>query len=561
MMTERQKTGWLYLALVLAVAAFIAFCVPRSQAQIVPIDASRIYVDGSTTSYANYLDTVTGELTIYSTASPAGTTLADLDPTAALAAFTGSANIVTLGTIATGVWSGTALVADKVPAHDALTGFVADEHIDWTAGPLDVGIVLNRETDAFSGVTFNDFAAPFATIGLSADANDDLEIKALLGSDIFILNSDSDGITITDTGTDPTITFDLGVAAEGIVFGGDTFGPTITCAGAGPQIILSDAAGASGFVVADSTTPTPVAQFDVNSDGRTGISGPHNDDAGIYFNSLGTITKGIDLSASGLSGATDYLVYFGATDYWSASGVVMVSDVSFAAAFGKTGDTNTRVTFPAADALGLSCGAVEIARAVEDTVSGFYVNYGSLDIDFAVYSDTLTAISVSGETGATTIGGTLGVTGDVTLGSDGVADKSITLYSATAGDSAQIYHSTDDFLIETTDQALRLKTSDAKAITLETGGAVSVLDLDDSSVALLVLDTTARTLALGAAGDAVATTVNGALTVTGDTVIATETPASAGADGTAGQIAWDADYIYICTATNTWERAAIATWP
>jgi len=415
MMTERQKTGWLYLALVLAVAAFIAFCVPRSQAQIVPIDASKIYVDGSTTSYANYLDTVTGELTIYSTASPAGTTLADLDPTAALAAFTGSANIVTLGTIATGVWSGTALVADKVPAHDALTGFVADEHIDWTAGPLDVGIVLNRETDAFSGVTFNDFAAPFATIGLSADANDDLEIKALLGSDIFILNSDSDGITITDTGTDPTITFDLGVAAEGIVFGGDTFGPTITCAGAGPQIILSDAAGASGFIVADSTTPTPVAQFDVDSNGRTGISGPHNNDAGIYFNSLGTITKGIDLSASGLSGATDYLVYFGATDYWSASGVVMVSDVSFAAAFGKTGDTNTRVTFPAADALGLSCGAVEIARAVEDDVQDeFVVNEGSLDIDFRVESDTIDpAFKVDGATGATTVGGTLTVTGSL----------------------------------------------------------------------------------------------------------------------------------------------------
>jgi hypothetical protein len=24
---------------------------------------------------------------------------------------------------------------------------------------------------------------------------------------------------------------------------------------------------------------------------------------------------------------------------------------------------------------------------------------------------------------------------------------------------------------------------------------------------------------------------------------------------------WDADYIYVCTATNTWKRVAIATWP
>jgi hypothetical protein len=38
------------------------------------------------------------------------------------------------------------------------------------------------------------------------------------------------------------------------------------------------------------------------------------------------------------------------------------------------------------------------------------------------------------------------------------------------------------------------------------------------------------------------------------------TPASAGATGATGEIAWDADYIYVCTATNTWKRTAIATW-
>ena len=37
-------------------------------------------------------------------------------------------------------------------------------------------------------------------------------------------------------------------------------------------------------------------------------------------------------------------------------------------------------------------------------------------------------------------------------------------------------------------------------------------------------------------------------------------PASAAATGTAGTMRWDADYIYVCTATNTWKRVAIATW-
>jgi hypothetical protein len=37
-------------------------------------------------------------------------------------------------------------------------------------------------------------------------------------------------------------------------------------------------------------------------------------------------------------------------------------------------------------------------------------------------------------------------------------------------------------------------------------------------------------------------------------------PATTGATGTAGELRYDADYIYVCTATNTWKRAAIATW-
>jgi len=39
-----------------------------------------------------------------------------------------------------------------------------------------------------------------------------------------------------------------------------------------------------------------------------------------------------------------------------------------------------------------------------------------------------------------------------------------------------------------------------------------------------------------------------------------DTPASASASGMAGQIAVDTDYIYVCTATNTWKRVAVATW-
>lgn len=42
--------------------------------------------------------------------------------------------------------------------------------------------------------------------------------------------------------------------------------------------------------------------------------------------------------------------------------------------------------------------------------------------------------------------------------------------------------------------------------------------------------------------------------------IALTTPASSAAAGTAGQMTADASFIYVCTATNTWKRAALSTF-
>ena len=39
-----------------------------------------------------------------------------------------------------------------------------------------------------------------------------------------------------------------------------------------------------------------------------------------------------------------------------------------------------------------------------------------------------------------------------------------------------------------------------------------------------------------------------------------KTPATAGASGNQGDIAWDSNYLYVCTSTNAWKRAALATW-
>ena len=52
----------------------------------------------------------------------------------------------------------------------------------------------------------------------------------------------------------------------------------------------------------------------------------------------------------------------------------------------------------------------------------------------------------------------------------------------------------------------------------------------------------------------------GLTTFNGQVALTTSTPASASATGVAGTITWDSSYIYVCTATNTWKRVAIATW-
>ena len=44
-------------------------------------------------------------------------------------------------------------------------------------------------------------------------------------------------------------------------------------------------------------------------------------------------------------------------------------------------------------------------------------------------------------------------------------------------------------------------------------------------------------------------------------VIGAGAPASATDVGSPGQIKWDAGFIYVCVAGNTWVRAALSTWP
>ena len=49
-------------------------------------------------------------------------------------------------------------------------------------------------------------------------------------------------------------------------------------------------------------------------------------------------------------------------------------------------------------------------------------------------------------------------------------------------------------------------------------------------------------------------------TISGQHRLVGTAPATASSTGTAGDVRYDASYIYICTATDTWKRAALTTW-
>lgn len=50
------------------------------------------------------------------------------------------------------------------------------------------------------------------------------------------------------------------------------------------------------------------------------------------------------------------------------------------------------------------------------------------------------------------------------------------------------------------------------------------------------------------------------LNVDGTLTIGSHAPANATATGTVGTITYASGFVYVCVATNTWQRVAIATW-
>lgn len=92
-------------------------------------------------------------------------------------------------------------------------------------------------------------------------------------------------------------------------------------------------------------------------------------------------------------------------------------------------------------------------------------------------------------------------------------------------------------------------------------GANNFLVWDESAGSLTISTGTGSKTAAVTINSSQTVTVAGTLQTQGAFLLqGTSAPASASATGTAGSIAIDGNYIYVCIAANTWKRAAISTW-
>ena len=220
--------------------------------------------------------------------------------------------------------------------------------------------------------------------------------------------------------------------------------------------------------------------------------------------------------------------------------------------------------------------------------------YSDISINGAVFSetgnitvDTLTVSVTVADTTLTTLTADSVITGAVTVSGNSSFADSMSLDALAkifldgGGDTYIHEQSANDFEI-VVGATVALKMENGVGTTFSTdavtfGGSATVTEtliadsLNVSGISILKATDvdgafTAGTIVSDAGVSGTTGTFSGdfsvadTLSVVGGFIAPTQTPSSSSDTGTLGQMSWDASYIYICTATDVWERVAIATW-
>ncbi len=154
------------------------------------------------------------------------------------------------------------------------------------------------------------------------------------------------------------------------------------------------------------------------------------------------------------------------------------------------------------------------------------------------------------------VAGFLSLTGGTMSGNIILPDNVKLLIGSAAGGDLQIYHDgANSYIDEQGTGDLKIKGS--TNVFISTSGGGTMAQFTDTGSAYLYYSGNLRfdTSALGV-------TAYGDVTTTGQFRVnaLNAAPASASATGTLGEIRFTADHIYVCVATNTWKRVAIATF-
>lgn len=348
----------------------------------------------------------------------------------------------------------------------------------------------------------------------------------------------------------------------------------------------------------------PQAESLVNIDPVTGQLLPGNGGAGTppysFDNDASTGIFGDGAGKVGISsGGSQVAAVSSGAQFEATHGFLSGANGSAGApAYSSTADTDTGIFFPAADQIAISAGAVEMMHFVEgatdyiETNVPIYMPYGSAGAPSLTFSsDTDTGIYGSAGTVYVGAGGTqIGLFDSIglSMGSnlaviagagngyfsapDGVVSGPAYRFGGLGGLSTGLYHPADDqmsiaaggvqmmnFVEGATDYI------DAKVpiyIPSGTAGAPGLAFSANTDCGLIYEATGIVTVV--AEGSKIAYFSNGLTMVAGKDFYLSQSghtvPSTSSDTGFPGALSWDASYIYVCTATDTWKRVAIATW-
>jgi len=186
--------------------------------------------------------------------------------------------------------------------------------------------------------------------------------------------TDSSSVDFTITGQDITaVVLPAGVSHNGLadLATGDVHTQYALLAGRALGQTLIGGTGSGEDLTLQSTAHATKGQIYLGAkfyvDETTGtVNVATNNATGLVFGSLGTANRGLDMSASGLSGSGDYPFYFAANLYWRADGYLYNGSTSATLATQKvTWAGRTTIASTAADAA-----AIATVEVLHDTAAG-----------------------------------------------------------------------------------------------------------------------------------------------------------------------------------------------